>query len=479
MKKSWKKEWIKELDERVPKLDKDVLNAPIYTNVTSKMEDSVQGKVTFSFWKNMEIRMRLLYERMRRGKRFVLRFTAMAAALLLLFVTSSVVMIPEVLPDELGAFALEINPRAIFAVNTDGIVTSVVAGNADADVILSSERRKGAMTGKTVSRSMEIFVDYAAQLGYLDMETGDAIRVSMCMRDGDTAAIRKTLTDYFCKKGVYVAVITQEVSVRTFCDRVGAFSHATLQELVEAFEVLPSLYSEREAEGKTVVELQAIYEENIAPEDVKSSVESILVRALEWITKREESLKEIAELNDIIKKHEDNPKLIFKDYWSVKEELEGKEEQEISLRFTLLLQAMEDLITAYEEKYNVTIDSEFDLKTLQLAASSEYLHGIAELLADFSMEVFNGSTKFLTEALEWMGVKVDLEELCEAPQTTEEYLAKTKTYNEIRYRSLQSENITVYGTERERISTQDYNAYLQTLCDEYGSLEAYWETLNS
>ncbi len=475
MKKSWKKEWIKELDERVPTLSKDVLHAPISTNVTSETGRPVRAKATVSFWQKMEIRMRLLCARMRRGKRWVLRLTAAAAAFMLLFVTSSVAMLPEILPDELGAFALEINPRAIFAVNTDGIVTSVVAGNADADVILSSEKRKNVMTGKSVSRAMEIFVDYAAQLGYLDMETGDAIRVSMCMRDGDTAEIRKTLTDYFCKKGVYVAVITEEVSVRKFCDRVGTLTHSTLQELVEAFEVLPSLYSEREAKGKTVVELQAIYEENIAPEDVKSSVESILVRALEWITKREESLKEIAELNDIIKKHKDNPKLIFKDYWSVQEE---REEHELSLRFTLLLQAMEELVATHEEKYGVTIDSEFDLKTLQLAASSEYLHGLAELLADFSMEVFNGSTKFLTEALEWIGVDVDLGELCEAPKTEEDYLEKTKTYNEIRYRSLQSENIAAYKTEREKISAQDYNAYLQKLCEKYGSLGAYWESLN-
>ena len=167
-------------------------------------------------------------------------------------------------------------------------------------------------------------------------------------------------------------------------------------------------------------------------------------------------------------------RVILKDYWNVKK----LKEQDFTLHFTLLLQAMELLLEEYESKYGVEIDSEFNLKALRFVASSDFLQDLTKLLANISMEIFHGNRKFLTEALSWIGVDVDLVELCETPKTKEEYLSKTKSYNEMRYRSLQSEYLEVYKTEREAMSAQEYQFYLQSVCQEYGSLQKYWDSLN-
>lgn len=463
MKKSWQENWIKELDERVPALNADVVNAPIVTKNNAVAPKTIKQRAATALSN--------LMSRMREKRRSMLRVTAVVATFLLLFITSSVA-VPGLVPYEMGAFALEINPRAVFAVDRNGIVTSVVAGNTDADVILASDKRKNAMRGKPVAQAMTAFVDYATQLGFLDMETGDAVRVSMCKQDGDVMEIRNSLVEYFCEKGVYVAVLAEEVSVQTFCDRMGEMNSSTLQELIKALDGSPVLYAEQEVKGKTVAQMQAMYQEAVKPEEVKTSVESLLTHALEFIEERENSLQEIAELNEMIKKDEDNPKLIWKDYWSVSK---IKDQENFTLRFKLLMQAMEILVKEHEIKYNVTINSEMEFKALQWTGSSDFLSELACLLADFSMEVFNGSTKFLTEALAFIGVDVDLMEICQTPENKEEYLEKTKSFQEMRYRSLRATYLYTYETDREEISAADYESYLQSICQEYGSLEAYWQ----
>lgn len=462
MKKTWQENWIKELDERVPALDADVINAPIVMQKKTVAPKTVKQR--------LELAISNFMSRMRAKRRSMLRVTAVVATFLLLFITSSVA-VPGLVPNEMGAFALEINPRAVFAVDRNGIVTAVVAGNMDADVILASDKRKNSMRGKPVAQAMTAFVDYATQLGFLDMETGDAVRVSMCKQDGDVSEIRTSLVEYFCEKGVYVAVIAEDVSVQTFCDRIGELNFSTLHDLIRALDGSPVLYAEQEVKGKTVAQIQAMYQETVKPEEVKTSVESILTHALEFIEEREKSLQEIAELNEMIKKDEDNPKLIWKDYWSVSK---IKDQENFTLRFNLLMQAMEILVKEHEIKYNVTINSEMEFKALQWTGSSDFLSELAQLLADFSMEVFNGSTKFLTEALSFIGVDVDLMAICETPESKDEYLEKTRSFQEMRYRSLRTEYLYSYETDREEISADAYEVYLQSIYQEYGSLDNYW-----
>lgn len=488
MRNSWKRQWKKELDERVPALRDDVLNAPISIATTpEKQRENVQEKADegkkrrlfngWSFTDALNDWVEKFAANLKSRKRLVLRITATAAACFMVCIVALMTLLPTAPVDSrVGAVALEINPRAVFTMDDGGKVTAVIAGNADADVILSSEKRRREMENKPIAAAMKTFVDYAAKLGYLDLESGDIIRLSMCDGKEDIISLRNILTGYFCEKGLYVAVLAEQVSARTFCERVGEISNDTVEQMVQTFESLPMLYSEREIAEKSVEELQAIYQSTVSPENIKSSVEEVLGGGLELRQAKAAALQAIDDLNEEIKNHEENPAFLFKDYWSVRD---FQKEEDISLRFALLLQAMEILIDEYEKTYHEQIESEIDLKALKLEASSEILTKISDLLSDFSMEVFNGSTEFLSKALGFLGIEVDLEELFTQPQSVEEYVEKTNQYNQIRYKALQTDARQSYEEDREALTEEQYAAFEQALCAEYGSLQAYWDVMSS
>ena len=243
MRKSWKKQWIDELDKRVPALSKDVLDASIPTavafentaeeSIKAPVETQAHKKKKWSLTEKLALWVESFTAHLKAKRRFVLRVTATAVASLVVCMVALVALLPGVQTVGVSAFALEINPRAVFTVNEEGTVTAVVAGNTEADVILSSKNRKDTMEGKPIADAMESFVDYAARLGYLDLESGDAIRLSVCDEEGKEQAVHNRLTAYFRKKGLYVAVLTERVSAQRFCERIGEISSAALSEIVK------------------------------------------------------------------------------------------------------------------------------------------------------------------------------------------------------------------------------------------------------
>ena len=155
MKRSWKKQWINQLDKSIPDLREDVLNAPIPTALaTKKEEEKSKTTVVNNTEKTVKERWSLTDKlngwlecftaRLKAKSSVVLRMTASAIAVLAVCMVAL-----EALPlgggvENVSAYALEINPQAVFTTDGEGIVTAVVAGNADADVILSSTKRKSA-----------------------------------------------------------------------------------------------------------------------------------------------------------------------------------------------------------------------------------------------------------------------------------------------------------------------------------------------
>ena len=277
--KSWKKRWENELDTIVPALRDDVKNAPIVLseNVKNAAKPNVLERI--SLWVNEH------------KKRFFAGLATATAA-----VVAACVVIPVLgTPQEGGAIVVEINPRAVFSVDKDGIVTAVVATNMDADVILSDEARVNEMTGESVEKATEIFVDYAAQLGYLNLNAQAAIRISGCGEDM-TGAIGDALETYFVGKNAYVAVLAEELENADFCNRAGIAVKEKISELTTSIQNAPTLYSEQASEAER-----------------------------EKLTAQLDALDDMRVLNDEqIEKHSENPARLLpawflKDYWTVKE----------------------------------------------------------------------------------------------------------------------------------------------------------------
>jgi hypothetical protein len=250
---------------------------------------------------------------------------------------------------------LQINPEVFFSVDDDGNVTSVVAGNADADVILSDETRLNSMKGVPVYEATAIFADYSAKLGYLDLTAKPAIRV--LTHEGVSTwngQVKNALESYFKTKGVYGVVVDECLRYADFCQTVGLPVAQKGEEVVSSVRALQTLYTKRVAEDKTDEELKALY----------------------------------------------------------------------------------GAFVPFEE-----------------------LGAILNIMEALGMDV------------------TALRELLTLPNTLAEYAVKMDAYLTQRFEELEKKYADAYTEAREAISDVDYTTYLQTITDEYGSLSAYWTSL--
>ena len=187
-----KRQWNQELDKIVPELSHEVLSAPIAV-------DEEQAESEEEIWQR------------KRLKRFAL--SAMCAILAIVFSLTMVTHFTSRTPNVFSggyAMVVEINPKAMFTVNGKGEVVSVSALNHQADVILANDNRVSSLKGKSASESVKLFIDYAAMLGYIDIDGEDAIKISHsdCEKFG---AVVSEIENFFKDKGYFTLIFEQEV----------------------------------------------------------------------------------------------------------------------------------------------------------------------------------------------------------------------------------------------------------------------------
>ena len=460
--KSWKKRWETELDSMIPALSEEVKNEPIPVR---ESVTNVQFKETVS---PTPWYMQLFST----PRRIASCLSACAIGLIAVGASLYFAMRPDApLTAEAEVISVEVNPQAVFSVDKNGNVTAVVAANDDADVILS-ENRAAEMEGKTVEEAVKIFVDYTAQLGYLDLENPDAVRVTSCVGNGYLNEVSTTLKNYFKGIGSYVAVVEETVEIETFCQRVNMEISDTVETLKSSIERIPTLSFEREVEGKEGEELQSIYRENVSVEDMKDIFLSSVSEGVQKI----EKFKEIDELSDAIRQHDDNPGawvgvLYLKDYWSIKD-------KEVPDTMSALMAEMAEKLSAYEANYGVKIQDMLDLTAERANCSAATLQVLTETLLNYTLELFEQNFTVIVGVLETLNIDTSmLTELYELPETAEEYMQKLGDYTQTRYEMLQEEYRVVYETERVAISEEDYEIYISNLIEEHGSLSKYFENM--
>lgn len=337
--KTWKKRLEEELSAVTPPLSEEVKNAPIVLSEEKEKGELESGKRKFfKVW---------IYNHKK-------RFAACLAACVAVIIAACA-LLPSLLAPisaTASAFIVEINPKAVFSVGKDGRISAVAASNADADVILSDRARVSEIVGKTAGEGAKIFVDHAARLGYLAFDDLTAVRVTSYGKEASMDLVAEGLEKYFREKGAYIAVVEEVLTGTEFC----ALAETAFVETVTAFEEelrsLPTLYSERAAEGKTEEELKILYGETVS------------------------------------------------------------------------LEKLEDLIAL--------------------------------------MELLGMDT-------------TALKTLLEIPQTISEYTEKITEYFARQYDELYEKYEESYGQVRDEISFEDYEAYVKSIVDEYGSLSEYWE----
>ena len=238
--KKWQKQWLDELDNRVKPLSSEVADAPIM--LSTNEQKAKTSKST---------------------KRGI--FGAITGALALgLACVMCILLIPggaSATPSY--TFALEINPKAVFSVDTDGKITSAVALNEYADTILSNEIAFNAIIGANANDGAQIFVDYAAKLGYLDLSANGAIKLTST-DENKVEEIGGKIENYFKGKGSLVAVVKDNATVEQMCEVIGIDDIVTdAKNIAQKVNDFKPLFGDRKVENKSNEEIEQFFDEKV------------------------------------------------------------------------------------------------------------------------------------------------------------------------------------------------------------------------
>lgn len=455
--KSWKTRWKSELDERIPELKPEIMNAPIVT-ASDGQEERIAAKE-----KPAGIFERLLGTV--RGKRAFVG--ALAAVAVVICVCLGVFLRPTGGKAQVSAFALEINPKAAFSVSADGVVTNAVALNADADVILSNEECLGEIIGKSRTEAARAFVDCAARLGFVNLSDGDAVKVVGCDSAPDDVA--DAIKGYFMDKGSFVVVLSEKVNVESFCDLGGFSVGKTLEKTIEGIAGADTIFSKREADGVEGSELAELYERVFGEDGRIAALKKFLLDSKSALESGIEAVGALIAKNEEIEAHEDNPNLIVKDYWSVL----SFGNDDYTEQFGALMGEMQHMLDSYISVYGVQIEGLVALQAMGSFFAEEIVEVVTALIERFDFDVFASHLEGITRLFGYVGC--DIESASNAPTTTEEYLCRINDYFEYCYEEMTAQFAEIYEEQRERISRDSYDNYINNVIAQYGSLEQFWQ----
>ena len=273
--KNWKRQWKTELDIVIPELSDTVKNAPINVAESSTPVYSDKKVAKFSL-KNKII-------------------TACASIAVVMIVALSWILIPIINGGGNGdngndfvpaVITVEINPKATFVLDEEGSAINIVAMNTDADVILSDKARLNEMLNKPIAKAVEVFVDYATKLGYVDVDNQDAIRFS---RVGDwkkewNNSLNNDLKEYFKKNNYKVAVLNEEVALAEFCNRTGIANIQSVEDLTTWTASVSTLFSARGVENLSIDAIKQAYSNEIVKTFAINELSAILGKLIIDVT---------------------------------------------------------------------------------------------------------------------------------------------------------------------------------------------------
>ena len=362
---------------------------------------------------------------------------------------------------------LEINPSALFIADKNGKVKSVKATNSDADVILSDEDILNELTGKPVSESVEIFIDNAARLGYINLESDEnAVRITSSKDNKETDEVVAAAKKYFLGKGVYSVVLKETISAKELSEMAGV-SASGEKDFKSAVKSLPELYGER-----NVTDIEKAYDEYIV-----SGLYNIVKNKITSIVHGAALIIRMKVVNSAIKG------FTGKDYWTAEKGLTHG-----------LMEKMDNLIAEYAEitggKYVIT--SAWDLDNVILdycelfgfdeinkdADLEDYLKKTAEYLDSLTTDIVKSNESKFVAVLD----KTDLdtmgyESLTRVPESASEYRKGLSKVLSGLFVSREKEYKDTYNKERAPISEDEYEKYCDKIIGKYGSLENFWKKI--
>lgn len=404
------------------------------------------------------------------------------AALAVIAIVLCVCLIPGVSDspsvDKSACFAVEINPKAIFTADSDGNTENIVSLNGDADVVLGDGQNslRSRLLGKPINEAIVSYIDEAAKLGFIELDTLSAIKISASDDESDSLSSVKTdAENYFKSKGFSTLVADDKITAAEMLSLCGEKDG----DLYSFLNSASYLYAERAAEDSS--DMTALYKNDFVHGQIKTLLTET-VRSLEEVT---EILSEMVDLNEKIKDDDDNPLtsylfLIFNcDYWTIKTVNPEITDDD----FLALIAKMDGLNARYETLCGQKISSEAELKSVKFYLDAAVSALPMDLLKKFASDVSDADFDYyfdtIIDIIEKTSLKDyadDIEEFIKTPEDKKAFLEKVSSvYASVR--SLRETNHSViYDSHRDALSDEDYAEAIKKVVTEYGSLSSFFDS---
>lgn len=436
--------WEQELEQKMPKLRQDILDEPI-----------PQKKIkTVEFTK----------------KKTIFKYLSLIGSIAAVIVLC-ICIIPLInnnpppittVGEESTILTVEINPRAVFISDKNGIVTRVVATNKDADVILSTEGFDGIVVGKTTKEALINYAELATKLGYINADaTDNAIKITALDREKDLNAMTEAksgLEAHFKAKGIYAVVVGSSATIEKICEINEIEKTDKIENVIKGFNDRPPLYSKNELDNLPSESMNEYYKSYVAL-GLKDDVEKVLDIG--------EAILNTWELYWSLYAR-------FGDYWMIINREQGMEQ--LPPEYKEIAEQIGEVLV-YAQSYGIAIESKADLEKycrsfwdngIALGNMEDLRKEINELKNIQSYSKYKNIMALLsfdTTEFDRLEVQSITKEDIEKAQAE---LIKDEGANRI------ESNKDEYEKQREEIDDKSYDSYLENIKNQYGSTDNFW-----
>ena len=416
-------------------------------------------------------------------KRYIRPYIYGAVAAVLVIAIALAVIIPgvfgggeDVTPTySAGYLRMDINPSVEIVYDSNNKVTAVKSANSDADVLLSDELR-AQLKGMPVDQAAATIADEAGKLGYIEPEEQDALKITVVagtdkqseeVASKATAAIENT----FMERGIFVAVLAVRENADWLAEQYGTVSGDLKQAVNGVAEKADNYFRQLAEKNQNGLEALRQYYEKEVFEYLKDLLEAECAK----ISRTRVILHEIKSINDDISEYTGLG--WFGGYWETVNDEKWQSDPAMVEKFERMESALKKLYDLRED--DITFSSSMGLDTVvglyDEFVNEDWISG----LGNATLDELKGKLDDIVNALESLNVEITSairDAIAFVPATVEDFIDGTENVINGMRAELSDIYYEYYSEDREEYSREDYDDFYLAIVNEYGSLEAYWNS---
>lgn len=454
----------KELDALTPSMSEKVRKAPVLKTEEKREKSAHKTDV-------------------RPVKRNIRPYIYGAVAAVLVIAIALAVIIPgvfgggeDVTPTySAGYLRMDINPSVEIVYDSNNKVTVVKSANSDADVLLSDELR-AQLKGMPVDQAAATIADEAGKLGYIEPEEQGALKITVVagtdkqseeVASKATAAIENT----FMERGIFVAVLAVKENADWLAEQYGTVSGDLKQAVNGVAEKADNYFQQLAEKNQNGLEALRQYYEKEVFEYLKDLLEAECAK----ISRTRVILHEIKSINDDISEYTGLG--WFGGYWETVNDEKWQSDPAMVEKFERMESALKKLYDLRED--DITFSSSMGLDTVvglyDEFVNEDWISG----LGNATLDELKGKLDDIVNALKSLNVQITSairDAVAFVPSTVEDFLDGTENVINGMRAELSDIYYEYYSEDREEYSREDYDDFYLVIVNEYGSLEAYWNS---